>query len=89
VLKQNHPNPFNPRTTISYSLPKGCQVKLTIHDVRGRLVAALVDSRQEAGEHSAEWAGTTRGEARAPSGSYFARLETVSGVRTIKLILAK
>ncbi len=54
-LNQNYPNPYNPSTSISYILPSGKQVTLKIYDAIGREAAILVNEKQNAGEHSAEW----------------------------------
>ena len=68
-LRQNFPNPFNAATTISYRLPNAARVNVAVYDVAGRLVAALMDAPQSAGEHSLRWdAGGMN------SGVYFIRL---------------
>ncbi len=70
------PNPFNPVTRISYSVPTTQHVRIAIYDVAGRLVESLVDEVKGAGEYVLAWdAG------RLPSGVYFYRMET--GDRTI------
>ena len=70
------PNPFNPVSRISYSVPATQHVRIAIYDVAGRLVEDLVNETKGAGEYVAEWdAG------RLPSGVYFYRMET--GDRTI------
>ena len=70
------PNPFNPVTRISYSVPTTQHVRIAIYDVAGRLVEDLVNETRAAGEHVVEWdAG------RLPSGVYFYRMQT--GDRTI------
>lgn len=80
----NEPNPFNPRTMIAYSLPQAQQVRLSVYDVLGREVRRLVDGDQTAGRHEVVFeAGTL------PSGTYFYRIETPSGVQTRKLVLLK
>ena len=80
----NYPNPFNPTTTIAYSLPEAEQVRVSIFDVLGREIRLLVDGRQAAGRHEVVFeAGTL------PSGTYFYRVETPSGVQTKKLVLLK
>ncbi len=80
----NYPNPFNPATTITYSLPQAEQVRLSIYDVLGREVRRLVDAQQAAGRHEVVFdAGTL------PSGTYFYRVETPSGVQAKKLVLLK
>ena len=68
------PNPFNPATTLRFSLPVGGRIRLDVVDVAGRLVRKLLDGDFAAGRHEARWDGrddTGRGVA---SGSYFARL---------------
>lgn len=54
-LLQNYPNPFNPTTTISYQLPKPSFVKLSIYDIKGRLIEAMVNENKNAGYYSVEW----------------------------------
>ncbi len=71
TLSQNYPNPFNPSTTLRYSIPHPSRVRLTIHDVLGRLVETLVDREVAAGVHEIAF----RSE-RLASGPYLYRLET-------------
>jgi len=65
------PNPFNPKTTISYQLPTPSSVQLTVYNVNGQLVEQLVSSSswQEAGNHRVGWDATNY-----PSGVYFVKL---------------
>lgn len=85
----NHPNPFNPSTTISFALPEAEVVTLRVYDVRGRLVRTLADGSFEAGAHSVEWNGTDGGNSPVASGVYFYRL-TAGGVdQTRKMLLMK
>jgi flagellar hook assembly protein FlgD len=65
-LGDNYPNPFNPSTTISYSLPTNGNVQIKIFDVLGSEVAKLVDETKSAGKHSVEWNGSNYA-----SGIYF------------------
>ncbi|RQW03985.1 DUF362 domain-containing protein, partial [candidate division KSB1 bacterium] len=70
---RNYPNPFNPSTTITYTVPHRCQVSLHIYNLTGERVALLVHTLQDAGTFYIEWDGrTTSGP--APSGFYFAHL---------------
>jgi len=82
-LLENHPNPFNPVTTIRYRLPAAAKVALAIYDVQGNRIATLTDARKPAGMHAVQWdaSGTA-------SGLYFARLDagSVSGTRKIVLL---
>ncbi len=69
------PNPFNPATSIRFSLPRETNVSLRVYDVAGRLVRRLVDGPLPAGAHSFRWNGRTDEGRNAASGVYFARLQ--------------
>ncbi len=88
-LGQNHPNPFNPETSIPFSLSDGGRVTLRIYDINGRLVATLLDENRKAGEHTVRWNGRNDVGAVAPTGIYFARLESNGVTETRKLVLLK
>ncbi len=77
-----HPNPFNPTTTIAYTLASDEAVALRVYDAAGRLVRTLVDEERSAGPHDVVWDGTTDDGARAASGVYFVRLETAADVES-------
>lgn len=70
-LFQNFPNPFNPRTTFSYQMPKSAMVKLSIQNITGQTVKTLVNEHQNAGFHSVQWDVPQSG---ISSGLYFYRL---------------
>lgn len=83
-LYQNHPNPFNPTTTISYQLPVASKVELTIYTITGQKITTLVSEQQQAGNHSFEW------DARDLASSvYIYQLKTGSFAASQKLILLK
>jgi hypothetical protein len=88
-LEPNYPNPFNPSTTIRFSVRETAPVSLTIYDVTGRRVKTLVDGTRESGDHSVNWNGMEEGGSRVAAGVYFARLECGGEVRTTKVVLAK
>ena len=69
------PNPFNPATSIRFSLPRETTVSLRVYDVAGRLVRNLVQGPLPAGAHSFRWNGRTDLGRNAASGVYFARLQ--------------
>jgi hypothetical protein len=69
-----HPNPFNPMTTISFSLAQAGHAEIKVYTVRGELVDTLVGQNLEAGLHKVIWRGKDRRGAGVPSGSYFAKL---------------
>jgi len=78
-LDQNFPNPFNPATTVRYSVPEAGPVRLDVFDVRGRHVVTLVNGMVTAGEHRVQWNGRTVSGSPAASGVYLYRLSTASG----------
>lgn len=89
TLAQNFPNPFNPSTTIAYSLPAGGRVAIGVYDPEGALVVRLDQGLREAGTHRAEWDGRDASGALVESGVYFYRLEGVAGVAPRKMVLLK
>lgn len=92
VLQQNHPNPFNPQTSIRYDLPawpEPRRVQLRILDVTGGVVRTLVDGQQKGGSYEALWNGTDDGGNGVSSGIYFSVLDAGGERRTRKLVLLK
>jgi hypothetical protein len=85
ILMQNNPNPFNPVTTIAYSISKSSRVDLSIYNISGQKLATLVQEKQSAGTYKVKWdAGDFS------SGVYFYRLQNENKfVQTKKLILLK
>jgi hypothetical protein len=88
-LLQNAPNPFNPKTTIAFSLPEPNDVRLEIYDVAGRRVTTLVDQRLTAGEHRVEWNGVGATGDRVASGVYFYKLTAGRENVSRKMVLLK
>jgi hypothetical protein len=84
VLMQNFPNPFNPSTSINFSLPKSTDVSLKIFNVIGNEVETLVSKRMNAGAHTVQWDATVYS-----SGVYFYRLQAGEFTETRKLVLLK
>ncbi len=74
-LGQNRPNPFNPRTTIEYSLPRLSRAKLVVFDARGGVVRELVDASMSAGPHTVAWDGMDSSGRPVASGIYWYRLD--------------
>jgi hypothetical protein len=89
LLRGAFPNPFNPGTTIRYSTPLAGPVRLTVHDVRGRWVATLVDRMLPPGEGSVFWDGRDASGLRVSSGVYVARLLAGEAMQSQTLVLAK
>jgi hypothetical protein len=84
-----YPNPFNPETTVRYTLPAKGQVLLEVYDLRGEKVATLVSETKDAGAYTATWRGLGDTGATVSSGVYFAKLSTPAGERSYKLVLLK
>ena len=83
------PNPFNPATTIRWSLPRAGHLELTVYDVRGRRVRTLVDDAVAAGPGEIRWDGRTTDGRAAAAGVYFYRLQADSGTLVGKMALIK
>jgi len=83
-LVNNYPNPFNPATTIEYSLPVSGEVSLLVYNIKGEQVANLYSGVQSAGEHQIKWDASN-----AASGLYFYRLRAGDFVSTKKMVLLK
>lgn len=88
-LAGNYPNPFNPATTIAFSLAQSSDVKLTVFNVLGQSVTTLVDGTMEAGEHNVVWNGTDANGNTVSSGVYLYRLEASNFSETKKMTLLK
>ncbi len=89
LLPANHPNPFNPQTTISFTLPETCRVEVAIYDAAGRLVKTLVQGHLASGPHSLICDGRTNGGARAACGVYFCRLLTPAGAELSRMVMIR
>lgn len=88
-LGQNFPNPFNPTTEISFSVPKAGHVTLTVFNILGQKLATLVDQELSAGEHSVIWDGRNEKGETAASGVYFYSLQTAEASESRKMLLVK
>jgi len=88
-ILSNYPNPFNPSTTIRYTVPMRCLVSLAIYDALGKEVKLLANGEKDAGEYSVVWDGTNNASQRVTSGVYFARLTTARDFRVVKMLLLK
>lgn len=82
-LSSNYPNPFNPTTTIPFSLPKAMHVKIIVYNSVGKKLKTLVDRQMRAGQHSVQFNANGRS-----SGIYFYKLSTNGqSVRKLKKML--
>ncbi len=89
ALAPNVPNPFNPSTTIAFTLPRDGRVRLDVVDLRGRRVRTLVDESRTAGEHRIVWDGRDENGSQAASGTYLYRLTTSDRTISRKMMLVK
>jgi WD40 repeat protein len=83
------PNPSRRETAVSYSVAQTGPVRLTVHDVSGRLVATLVDTTATVGDHVVVWDGCDTSGIRTASGIYFARLEASGSVESKRIVLVR
>jgi hypothetical protein len=83
-LEQNYPNPFNSGTLIKYSLASRGHITMRIYDVLGREIATLIDEEKPEGYYAVNWSADY-----IPTGVYFCRLQTNSGMMTKKMLLVR
>jgi len=88
-LYQNHPNPFNPRTEIKFSLAADGPAKLIIYDVNGRRIRTLVDNGLKAGMHQVIWDGTDDSGHTVTSGVYWSQLHAGDFSSNKKMVVLK
>ena len=88
-LYHNHPNPFNPITSLRYDLPEQAQVTLTLYDLIGREVTQLVNTTQEAGYRSVQWDATDKTGKPVSAGVYLYQIRAGEFVQTRKMVLLK
>lgn len=88
-LEQNFPNPFNPSTTLVFSIKDAVNVSLTIYDVSGRRVRELINERRERGAYRIVWDGRNDAGEAVASGVYLCRLVAGSFTSTKKMTMLK
>ncbi len=89
TMEQNHPNPFNPSTTIHFELKSTSLVNLSVYDATGAFVVALANANFSGGPHDVRWNGTDAGGRRVASGLYFYRLRANGIELSRKMLLLK
>lgn len=89
TLDQNFPNPFNPSTTIKFSIPQNSTVTLAIYDAMGNLVKTLTNEALAAGKHEVNWNGDNNSGTKVSSGIYFYKLTAGSFTLTRKMVMMK
>ena len=88
-LEQNFPNPFNPQTTIAFSIQKASNVHLSIYDVTGSRVRDLVDEKRVPGAYRVVWDGLNQSGNSVASGVYFYKLTAGTFTSAKKMVLLK
>ena len=88
-LKGAFPNPFNPSTTLSFSLKEAGDVDLDIYNQKGQKVRSLVNGMMNSGEHQIVWNGTDDSGRQVASGLYFFRMKSGTYSSTRKMIMMK
>jgi hypothetical protein len=83
-LHPNHPNPFNPSTAISFSLPSNAHVKLVVYDITGQEVATVAKGNYGAGKHTVVFSPKN-----LPSGIYFYALQAGAERKVRRLMYVK
>jgi hypothetical protein len=83
-LSYNYPNPFNPATTINFSIPTSEFISVKVYDINGTELITLISETLSIGEHSVEWDGGDY-----PSGIYIARISSGNYFQTRKMLLVK
>jgi len=84
TLLQPYPNPFNPTTTIEFSIPQTEFVTVKVYNIVGNEITTLINDELSIGNHSIQWDGSHQ-----PSGIYFVKIESSSFVQTRKMVLLK
>ena len=85
----NYPNPFNPVTTISYSINETGNVIIEVYNLKGQLVETLVNEVKETGDHSIRWNGSDSSKKPVSSGIYLYKMKTENHSSIKKMILMK
>lgn len=89
MLRDVYPNPFNPRTTVSFTLNIRQHVRLEVYDAAGRLVTTLAEQKFPAGEHDVIWDGRNSAGGKVSSGVYFVKFTAGKTSDSRKLVLVK
>ncbi|MCF7919037.1 MAG: T9SS type A sorting domain-containing protein [Candidatus Cloacimonetes bacterium] len=84
ILNGNYPNPFNPETSISFSLPVTSFVELTIYNIKGQKVKSIANSEFNKGKHSITWTGVDESGNQVGTGVYFYRFEVDGKTQAMK-----
>lgn len=86
---KNYPNPFNPNTTIAFSIPENGMTSVKIYNLKGQIVTTLVNKDMEKGNHSINWNGLDHSGKAVSSGIYFLKVENGGKSVQRKILLSK
>jgi hypothetical protein len=89
TLEDNWPNPFNPTTTIAFTLPRTSTVRLRVYNIRGQVVKTLMDGELGGGRHTVQWDGTDAAGRKVATGIYLYTLEAGGFRASKKMLLVK
>ena len=89
IQLSNYPNPFNPTTTISFSIPTESKVDLSIYNIKGQKIKTLLSEQFSAGQHSVMWDGKDSNDKQVSSGIFLYKLKTGDFQQTKKMMLIK
>jgi len=89
ALEPNYPNPFNPSTTIKYTMAKGARVSIKVYNINGQLVATLIDTWQPQGHHFVKWLGKDDSGKDVTSGMYLVKMITGDFSKVNKMMLVR
>ena len=85
----NYPNPFNPTTTINFSIPDESKVKIEIYNIKGQKIITLANSKYRTGCHQVIWNGNDENNKSVGSGVYFYNIQTANNAMMKKCLLLK
>ena len=88
-MKNNYPNPFNPNTTLNFSLKQAGDVTLEIYNILGQKINTLVEGNLDAGHHSVVWNGKNDAGINVSSGVYFYKLTAANYSKSRQMTLIK
>ena len=85
----NYPNPFNPSTTISFTIQEDSKIELSVYNIKGQKIKSLLSDQIAAGKHSIVWNGEDASGKKVSSGIYLYKLQTQAVTQTRKMLLLK
>ena len=88
-IQSNYPNPFNPSTTIAFSIPETGRVRVSVYNIKGQKVKDLLNTELTRGNHRLVWEGKDANSRNVASGIYFIKLESGGKTSIRKAMLMK